>query len=351
MVKNWEEIVVAPNVSILEAWRVLDAAGLRILLVVAENKRLIGVATDGDIRRGLLNGGRMEDSIVSVSNSDPFTVSPGNSKEQLIKIMEERGILAIPVVDCGVLVGVEILHDLLFVPKKDNPVFLMAGGFGTRLRPLTDSCPKPMLKIGGRPMLEILINGFKRAGFHNFYISTHYLPEVIEEYFGCGRDWGVSITYVHEDTPLGTGGALGLLPDSVSSDLPLIVMNGDILTNINYERLLNFHNSNGADATMCVREYEYKIPYGVVNSDGVRVVGMEEKPTKRFSVNAGIYVVSPDVVRSVSENSKVDLPVLLEKRISADKKVVMFPVHEYWLDIGRMDDFNQAQSDIASLGI
>lgn len=227
----------------------------------------------------------------------------------------------------------------------------MAGGFGSRLRPLTDNCPKPMLKVGDKPILETVIRSFIKAGFSDFYISTHYMPEQIKNHFGDGGDLGVNISYVYEETPLGTGGALGLLPDSMRQDLPLIMINGDVLTKVDFERLLSFHVENDADATMCVREYDYQIPYGVINGEGNQITSMVEKPIQRFFVNAGIYVVSPRVIQSVEKNQKIDMPTLLEQHMEERQKVLMFPVHEYWLDIGRMDDFNKAQVDIYNLGI
>jgi NDP-sugar pyrophosphorylase family protein len=208
-----------------------------------------------------------------------------------------------------------------------------------------------MLKVGGKPILETLIRNFIKAGFQNFYISTHYMPEQIENYFGDGTDLGVNITYVHEDEPLGTGGALGLLPDDLPKGLPLIMMNGDVLTKVDFQRLLDFHNENQADATMCVREYDYQIPYGVINGEGNKITSMVEKPIQRFFVNAGIYVVSPQVINSVPQNHKIDMPTLLEQHMEQRNNILMFPIHEYWLDIGRMDDFNRAQADIHSLGM
>lgn len=350
MIQSWKNILLTPNCTIRNAWRVLDREGLRIVIIVGENQELIGTVTDGDIRRGLLSDVNIEDSITRVMNPSPVVVTPEVSTDDLISLMEDRSLLALPVVEKGILTGVELLQDLLHKPVLENPVFLMAGGFGTRLRPLTDNCPKPMLRVGNKPMLELAINGFKKAGFRNFYISTHYLPDQIQDYFGDGTAFGVNISYVYEEQPLGTGGALGLLP-SLPNDLPILVMNGDILTKIDLCQLLEFHNMSKADATMCVREYEYQIPYGVINGQSNKVISMEEKPTQRFSVNAGIYVVSQSIVKSVPQNAKIDLPTLLEHEISAGAGVFMFPFHEYWLDIGQMDDFNRAQSDVHTLGI
>ncbi|MGR5064415.1 nucleotidyltransferase family protein [Photobacterium sp. DNB22_13_2] len=348
----WKSVAIMPKHTIRDALEIINREALRVALVVDDEQRLIGVVTDGDIRRGLLKNLSLSDSVSLVMNEKPMTAKLGTSREVLLALMEKKGILSIPLVDSfGKLAGLETLHTALLQPKYDNPVFLMAGGFGTRLRPLTDTCPKPMLKIGNKPILETVIRSFIKAGFVNFYISTHYMSEQIQAHFGDGSELGVKITYIHEDEPLGTGGALGLLPPDLPEGLPLIMMNGDVLTKVDFQHLLNFHLQNEADATMCVHEYDYQIPYGVINGEGNRITSMVEKPIQRFYVNAGIYVVSPEVIRSVPKNHRVDMPTLLEQHMKKRENVLMFPIHEYWLDIGRMEDFNRAQADILSLGI
>ncbi|HGY9583144.1 nucleotidyltransferase family protein [Vibrio harveyi] len=352
MMNSWKKAVLSPSQAIKTALEIIDSEALRVALVVADDNRLLGVVTDGDIRRGLLAGKGLDSPVSEVMNSNPITAKASSSREELIELMNKLDILFIPLIDDGKLTGLETLHGALVdKPSYENPVFIMAGGFGTRLRPLTDSCPKPMLKIGNKPILETVIRNFVKAGFVNFYISTHYMPEQIINYFGDGSDLGIKINYVHEDEPLGTGGALGLLPESLPADLPLILMNGDVLTKVDFQRLLDFHQENQADATMCVREYDYQIPYGVINGEGNKVTSMVEKPIQRFFVNAGIYVVSPRVINSVPKNFRVDMPTLLERHMEERDNVLMFPIHEYWLDIGRMDDFNRAQADIHTLGM
>ena len=352
MSHEWKNVQLVPSSTILDALDILDKEALRVVLVINDKGCLIGVVTDGDIRRGLLNKLSLNDEISTVMNTSPITATLGTSREQLIELMELKGILSIPLVsESGVVVGLETLQDILSHPLVKNPVFIMAGGFGTRLRPLTDNCPKPMLKIGDKPILETVIRSFIKAGFVNFYISTHYMPEQIQDHFGNGEEYGVSIQYVYEEQPLGTGGALGLLPDDLPKELPIIMINGDVLTKVDFKRLLDFHLENDADATMCVREYDYQIPYGVINGEGNKITSMVEKPVQRFFVNAGIYVVSPRVINSVPKNYNIDMPTLLEQHMKEREKVLMFPIHEYWLDIGRMDDFNRAQMDILSLGL
>tara|TARA_B110000503_G_scaffold124991_1_gene192109 strand:- start:312 stop:1103 length:792 start_codon:yes stop_codon:yes gene_type:complete len=262
--------------------------------------------------------------------------------------MNAKQLYSIPILDDGIVVGLETMHYAAEKTKYDNPVFLMAGGFGTRLKPLTDSCPKPLLKVGDKPILETVLLRFVKSGFHDFYISTHYLPEMIQEYFGDGSKWGVSINYIHEERPLGTGGALGLLPKALPA-LPVIMMNGDVLTKVDLEALLAFHNKNNANATMCVREYEYQVPFGVIESEGNNIKSMVEKPIQRFHVNAGIYVVGREIVDSVKENEIVDMPTLLERFL--DKKVLKYSFYEYWLDIGRVDQLQKAQVDILTLDL
>lgn len=348
---KWENVLLTSSATILEALEIINEEALRVALVVDQEHHLIGVVTDGDIRRGLLNNFSLKDSITLVMNTNPTVSKVGTKREDLIDLMESTGVLSIPLLEGGKVVGLETLHSVLSKNKHPNPVFIMAGGFGTRLRPLTDTCPKPMLKVGGVPILETVVKSFIKAGFSEFYISTHYMPEQIHQHFGDGSNFGVNITYVQEDSPLGTGGALGLLPNDIPQDLPLIMINGDVLTKTDFQQLLNFHIESDADATMCVREYDYQIPYGVINGQGNRITSMVEKPVQRFFVNAGIYVVSPRVIQSVEKNQKIDMPTLLEKHMKEREKILMFPIHEYWLDIGRMDDFSRAQADIYGLGM
>lgn len=347
--KKWEKILVGPTTSLEHAIEVLDKGALRIAIVVDEQRRLLGTLTDGDIRRALLRHLPLDIAVSEVMCASPQVARREWTREHILSIMETTQLLQLPVVDeQNAVVGLETLHDLLDKRQLDNPVFLMAGGFGTRLYPLTQDCPKPLLKVGGKPILELILESFVEAGFHRFYMSTHYLPEMIREHFGDGKRWGVSIKYIHEEEPLGTGGALGLLPHE-EINLPMLMMNGDLLTRVNYRGLLQFHQEHDNIATMCVREYEHKVPYGVITSDGHRVTGMVEKPVQRFFINAGIYIVSPELVRSVKPGTRVDMPTLLESAMTKGSDVTMFPMHEYWLDIGRIEDFKRAQEDIGSL--
>lgn len=347
--KQWESTFIGPETSLEEAIATLEQEALRIVMVIDSERRLLGTLTDGDVRRALLKQLPLDIQVGEVMCKSPRTADKDWSKERVLADMEKYQLLQLPVVDQqDRVIGLETLHDLLHRRHRDNPVFLMAGGFGTRLQPLTHNCPKPLLKVGGKPILELILENFINAGFHRFFISTHYLPEMLREHFGDGSRWGVSIRYVHEEKPLGTGGALGLLPHD-EINLPLFVMNGDLLTTLNFQSLLEFHQNHAGVATMCVREYEHCVPYGVIQSEGHRISSMVEKPVHRFFINAGIYLLSPDLVKSVAPGTRIDMPTLLEKEIAGGENVNIFPVHEYWLDIGRMEDFQRAQHEFASL--
>lgn len=347
MSHTWQNILIGPSETIQNALKVIDNEALKLALVVDDNNKLLGTLSDGDIRRALIGGVSLNVAVSEVMNTNPTTAVSEQTRGSLLEIMERKELFSIPILCNGIVIGLETLHHIVQKKTYENPVFLMAGGFGTRLKPLTDNCPKPLLKVGDKPILETVIKSFINSGFSNFFISTHYLPEMISEYFGDGQQWGVSITYIHEDKPLGTGGALGLLPKN-RSKLPVIVMNGDVLTKIDFEKLLEFHNHNKASATMCVREYEYQVPFGVVESHDYKIQSLVEKPIQRFHVNAGIYVIGKKILDSVEHNEYIDMPSLFEKHLS--DQLLVYPFHEYWLDIGRMDDFSRAQEDYKTLG-
>lgn len=346
--KNWKQITVPEHTPLEGAINTLDRGGQRIVLIADQNDRLQGTLTDGDVRRALLRHLPLDTPVGEVMCKTPQVAEQHWSREKILSVMESTRLLQLPVVDAtGRVIGLETLHELLDRKHIDNPVFLMAGGFGTRLYPLTKTCPKPMLKVGGKPILELILEGFANAGFHRFFISTHYLPDVIKDHFGDGSNWGVSITYVDEVEPLGTGGALGLLPQD-QIDLPLIVMNGDLLTRIDFRSLLDFHTKQDSAATMCVREHQHQVPYGVIESVESRLTSFVEKPIHRYFINAGIYVLSPETVRRVPPHSRIDMPDVLGLAMKHRQTVSVFPIHESWLDIGRMEDFERAESVQAS---
>lgn len=348
--KPWCEVLVNSDATLEQAIETLDKAALRIVLIVDDDDKLLGTLTDGDVRRALLKHLSLEISVTEVMNAQPKIADQTWTDSRIRVMMEKYDLLHVPLIDSeGRVSGLVGLHDILNKHRYDNPVFLMAGGFGTRLRPLTNNCPKPMLKVGEKPILEQILFIFIDAGFHRFYISTHYMPEFIRDYFGDGEKWGVSITYVHEKEALGTGGALGLLPHD-EIDQPMFMMNGDILTSLNVRSFLEFHERQNGLATMCVREYEHQVPYGVITSEGAQIKTIVEKPVHRYFVNAGIYLLDPLFIKSVAPGTRVDMPALLERELDRGNGVNMFPIHEYWLDIGRMDDFTRANQDVYSLG-
>jgi NDP-sugar pyrophosphorylase family protein len=239
------------------------------------------------------------------------------------------------------VVGLATIDDLIGAVERPNWVILMAGGLGKRLHPLTQECPKPLLKVGGKPILEIILESFAEQGFKNIFISVNYKAEMIQDYFGKGDRWGVQISYLHERKRLGTAGALSLLPERPIA--PIIVMNGDLLTRTSFESLLQFHQVQGSVATMVVRDYEFKVPYGVVRIDKATIKEIEEKPVQRFFVNAGIYTLSPEALDLLPEDTFFDMPTLFEELIAVGQCTTAYPLQEYWLDIGRLEEFERAQ--------
>ena len=345
---DWRRVLLAPDDSLEHAIKVLHEGGCRIALVSDRHGKLLGTVTDGDIRRALITQLTMKNHVSLVMNSTPITVNNKITNKEILSLMSDQSLLHIPVVDNdGNLCGLEILQDLIESPVYGNPIFLMAGGFGTRLHPLTKDTPKPLLKVGIKPILEMIIEQFISYGFHNFYISTHFKSEQIRDYFKNGELHNISIKYLHEDTPLGTAGSLGLLPNNLP-DLPMIVMNGDLLTKVDFRHLLDFHGNHNCEATMCVREYDFQVPYGVVEIDNYKIKKIKEKPVHKFFVNAGIYVLSRNLINKVDGKSYLDMTDFLEKELSSDG-VCPFLIHEYWLDIGRIDEYEKANREVTTV--
>ena len=341
MIKQWQAIMVGPSTSIRETIGKIDAGSLQFALVADDQHRLLGTVTDGDVRRGILKGMALDEPVAQIMNPHPAFVREGESRERAFSIMKEKQIHHVPVLDGeGRVVGLELVDHLLHTPMRDNWVVLMAGGLGTRLGPLTKDCPKPLLKVGNKPILERILENFIAYRFSRFCISVNYMADSIKDCFGDGSRWGVEIQYIEEDQKLGTAGALGLLP--VKTEAPLVIMNGDLLTRVNLNHLLDFHARHKAQATMCVREYSFQVPYGVVRIDDYRLTGIDEKPLHRFFVNAGIYILEPDVVRLVARNIACDMTTLFEKLMREGYSTAAFPIREYWLDVGQMDDFQRA---------
>lgn len=346
---RWEDVLVTGDTPILTAISAIDGASTQMVLIVDGDRRLIGAATDGDIRRGILRGVSLDSPISTVMNPRPFSARASEDRSVLLAIMRRDRLHAVPLVDAGHrVVGLVLLDDLLDLKTRDNWVVLMAGGEGRRLHPLTKDVPKPLLKVGTQPILETIMERFVEAGFNRFFLSVNYLAEQIEKYFGDGSDRGISITYLREDTKMGTAGALRLLPERPTQ--PFFVMNGDILTNIGFQKILDFHCRHRAAATMCVREHLMQVPYGVVETDGHRLVGITEKPVTRHFVNAGIYVLGPEALDVIPQGGEVfDMPELFEALAASGRECAAYSSREYWIDIGHVQEFNQANADFQDI--
>lgn len=331
-----------------DAIATIDAGARQIALVVDADFRLLATVTDGDIRRALLRGGGLEDSVATVMSRHPVTIRDDAPHGSARRLMQEKVLHHVPVVDQeDRLVDLASIDDLTGATPQSTQVILMAGGLGTRLRPLTEDLPKPMLPIGGRPLLELIIRNFADQGFSRFTISLNYRGELVRAHFGDGSSLGVEIDYIEERERLGTAGALSLLPER--PDGPFIIMNGDLLTSVRFESLLKFHAETGAVGTMGAREYEVQVPYGVIQMEGSRLLAIEEKPSHRHFVNAGIYVLSPEALNLLDTNVPLDMPVLFERMVERELCASVFPLREYWMDIGRIEDLEQARDEFDSV--
>jgi dTDP-glucose pyrophosphorylase len=338
---RWRRTLLPATATVRDAIRNLDESGMQIVLAVTPDGRLVGTLTDGDIRRGLLRGLTLDAAIESLVFGDPVVAPAQLTRETALQLMQANRIHQLPVVDEGrCVIGLHLLDELMRPNQRPNVMLIMAGGQGVRLRPHTATCPKPMLPVGGKPMMERIIDRAKEDGFHHFVIAIHYLGHMIEEYFGDGSSRQIKIEYIREDAPLGTGGAVGLLRPRPSA--PFIVCNGDVLTDIRYGELLDFHTHHSALATMAVRLYEWQHPFGVVSTQGVDIVGFEEKPTIRNHVNAGIYALDPAALDGLTPGQRCDMPSLFATLQERGARTIAYPMHEPWLDVGRPDDYELA---------
>lgn len=344
---NLKEILVFPETTIKEAMEKLDITSKQILLVTNKQQQLLGTLTDGDIRRGLLKNLTILEPIKSIMNSQPIVGHTDDSYKANTYKLTANNLKQLPIVSRDNRIkDIIFLNELLAPIKKNAKVVLMAGGLGTRLRPLTNNVPKPMLKVGDYPILENIIRNFKAQGFENIIISVNYKKDIIKNYFQDGQILDVNIQYVDEEKRLGTAGALTLLGNVIDTD-PLIVMNGDILTNLNFKQLLENHKSSKAVATICVTQYEYQVPYGIINKNTDNsLLSIEEKPTYKHLINAGIYVLNSEVIEFIPKDTFYDMPSLLKELIKKGLKVNVYTMDEYWLDIGKLEDFHKANSDM-----
>ena len=340
---NWQKMIVSPKTSVLDALKVIDSTGHHSALVVNSDGQLVGMITDGDVRRAILKNIPLTKAITAVMNPKPHSARVGTSTTRMVEMMRQLSIRQLPIVDERMrIVGVHFLEALNATTRFDNPVILMAGGEGKRLYPLTKDCPKPLLKLGEKPILQHIVENFVAQGFHRFLMSVNYRAEMIENHFGNGGDFNCKIEYLKETQPLGTAGSLSLVG---SLDLPAIVMNGDILTKTNFADLLNYHAQHEAAATMCVRPFELQVPYGVVSAVDDRISQIDEKPVHTFFVNGGIYVLNPEAFKFLDSDIAIDMPHLFQRMIHSGLKVSPFLVREYWLDVGQFPDFERARQD------
>lgn len=345
--KQWQKTLVNQNHTLLDTMKIIDDSSLQFAVVVDEEQHLLGTVTDGDIRRGILRGEGLDVTITSIMNPNPISARSGQKYHKYKQLMKSKMLKQLPIVDEDNRIINILFADNIETTLNKNTVVLMLGGLGTRLRPLTNDTPKPMLRVGNKPILETIIEGFKQYGYTNFIFSVNYKKEVIQDYFQNGEAFDVTIEYIEEDKKMGTAGALSLLKSRPTK--PFFVMNGDLLTQINFDQLMQFHMEHDSVATMCVREFEYQIPYGVIETDGTDLVTIREKPIHRSFVNAGIYVLNPDVLDYIPQDEFYDMPSLFEKLIEENSKTSVFPIREYWLDIGQMDDFNKANHEFKEL--
>jgi dTDP-glucose pyrophosphorylase len=333
--------------TIEDAVKNLDIVAIKIVLVFNSNGVFVGTISDGDIRRALLSGLNFQSQIDGIVHRGALVVPPNVGRETVLQLMVANKIQQIPVLnDVGEVVGLHLWDEVTSNPSRSNVMVIMAGGKGTRLRPHTETCPKPLLPIAGKPMLEHIIENAKQEGFSKFIISINYLGEMIVDHFGSGERWDVQIGYVREDSPLGTAGALGLL-DPVPAE-PFVITNGDVITDIRYGELLDFHKRCHASATMAVRVHEWQNPFGVVQTNGVEIVGFEEKPVVRSHINAGVYALSPEVLGLMAPHAHCDMPTLFERAKAQGLQTVAYPMHEPWLDVGRPTDLALADAKMRS---
>ncbi|MCB1800872.1 MAG: nucleotidyltransferase family protein [Gammaproteobacteria bacterium] len=348
MGKDWRDITIGPDANVRQAWEVLDRGAMQIALVVDHTGHLAGTVTDGDIRRAVLHGKGLETPITEVMNGNPTTGLAEETRDSWQRTMHRHSLRHLPILDTQGCVVDLVRYSMPLEPERSTPVVIMAGGLGTRLRPLTELTPKPMIPVGPKPVLETIIENFADQGFVDIYLCLNYKGEIIRAHFGDGRRFGVRITYLQEDRRLGTAGALSLLPQRPRE--PVIVMNGDLLTKVDFVRLLDFHHQQGFVATMAMREHQQQVPYGVLKiGDGYVVNELVEKPVERYYVNAGIYILDPQTLDLVPDQKFYDMPTLFNSLMEQGRKVGGFPLRDYWVDIGRMEDLERASAEFTEM--
>lgn len=341
MTSRLEACTVSAGATLRDAMMALERGAIGIALVV-ERGRLVGTMTDGDVRRALLSGAGLDQPLQPFARHAFTSASAHTSRSEVLDLMQARAIEQVPVVDdAGGLVGVHLLRELLGGEERASWAVVMAGGRGARLRPITDTIPKPMIKVAGRPILERIVLHLVGHGIRRVFLSVNYLAQVIEEHFGDGARFGCRVEYLREEQPLGTAGALSLLPEPPSA--PVVVLNGDLLTQVHVGDLLGFHARGGHHATMAITEYTHTVPFGVVETAGDRVTDLVEKPSHAWWANAGIYCLAPEVIARVKERTELPMTTLLGDCIARGESVGAYRVQGDWLDVGRPDELKKAR--------
>jgi dTDP-glucose pyrophosphorylase len=339
----FDSSVVPASGTLRDAMLALDAGARRIALAVGPDGRLMGVATDGDVRRALLGGASLDDPLGPHLMREFVVVSPGDGRAEVLELMRARRISAVPVVDAdGRPVALHLLDEAIAPVDRPNWAVVMAGGRGTRLSPLTETTPKPMLRVAGRPILERIVLHLVGHGIRRIYLAVGYLGNVIEDHFGDGWRLGAQIDYLREDSPLGTGGAIGLLPQLPEE--PILVLNGDLVTQADLGALLDAHIADDRIATIGIRRYVHAVPFGCVDRDGDRVLRLEEKPALTRDVNTGIYALSPALVARVEPGKPVALPDLVGEALERGERVGAFEIEDDWIDVGQREQLDRARS-------
>ncbi len=342
--KNVDNLKLKLNSTLKDALTTISNGAIKVALIVDKKDKLLGTLTDGDIRRGLLSGLNVNSSINSIVSKNPIVAKITHSKDEILKIALSKKLHQIPIVDQkGKILSISVIDELIQPKEKNNKVVLMVGGTGKRLMPLTQDNPKPMLKIAGKPILLDIIEKFANCGYKNIVMCANYKSHIIQNYFKDGSKFGVNIEYIIEEKKLGTAGALSLIVGKFKE--PFFVMNGDLLTTLDFNKMLDFHLHYKSKATMAVREYNLEVPYGVVNMNKENVLSIDEKPKYNFFVNAGIYILDPYCIGLIPKNKNFDMPSLFNKIVIKKKKTVCFPIQENWLDIGKLNDYQRAQDE------
>ena len=349
MKRDWTESRCSAGDSLLSAMKTLAESRTGIVLIVDDQRRLLGTLVDGDIRRAVLSGGRLEDPIGRAMNRSPITAKTDQPLQSYLDLMVQHVVQQLPIVDDeNKVVDLILAHDVDSVLATGPKAVIMAGGLGTRLRPLTDDLPKPLLPVGERPIMDHILSQLQDGGIREVVVSTHYKGEMIQEHFGDGSAMGLDIQYVSESERYGTIGSLRLMRDQLKE--PFVVINGDILTKLDFSAMASFHYQHRADMTVGIRQYDFDVPYGVTHVQDGWVRGLEEKPKVSLFINAGVYLINPDVIDYIPEGKPMDATDLISELVAENRRVAAFPVLEYWLDIGQTRDYERANTDLESGG-